>query len=379
VLLEELKMRKIVVIILAFWLLYFACSKNTGSSQNLTENSNANSNSLKKYDDSLAQETEPMFFEAYPPSRVEAMEAEEQSLNQIKSNTDALTYQSFRSGQKIWNPGQTVTVAFNGGSFELRQQIENAVKAWTNVTNIKFDFRNPSQSSTFREWTTFDSAYRADIRIAFESQDQSGFYWSAIGKESIRDFCNPNSIARSCYFPNQSSMNLGGFTTNLPNDWEATVLHEFGHALGFLHEHQSFSGTCENEFNWDRVYSYFAGQDPPWDKTKVDFNLKKFTRETDMIFSEFDKKSIMKYYFQRWMFADINVSRQSGCYSDLNLTLSEQDKIAAADAYPRSSASIQKVINERVKSSKIVLKIKNLPTTIKKEINENIKVIKNQK
>ena len=46
-------------------------------------------------------------------------------------------------------------------------------------------------------------------------------------------------------------MNLGGFTEELPDDWEATVLHEFGHAIGFLHEHQSLNSTCEEEFRWD--------------------------------------------------------------------------------------------------------------------------------
>lgn len=42
--------------------------------------------------------------------------------------------------------------------------------------------------------------------------------------------------------PGQASMNLAGFDIALPADWQAVVRHEFGHALGFEHEHQSPAG-----------------------------------------------------------------------------------------------------------------------------------------
>jgi hypothetical protein len=46
-------------------------------------------------------------------------------------------------------------------------------------------------------------------------------------------------------------MNFGGFAVSLPQDWAATVLHEFGHALGLQHEHQHPVGGCDLDFRWE--------------------------------------------------------------------------------------------------------------------------------
>jgi hypothetical protein len=115
-----------------------------------------------------------------------------------------------------------VTVAFSGGSPELRARIEGAANEWTEYCNLKFDFR---QHGKFQEWSASDQKYKAEIRIAF---DRKG-YWSALGDESARG---------EPYLPNQPSMNSEGFPTSPPNDLPTLVQHEFGHAIGFQHEHQ---------------------------------------------------------------------------------------------------------------------------------------------
>ena len=58
----------------------------------------------------------------------------------------------------------------------------------------------------------------------------------------------------------EASMNFGGFAQGPPPGWEATVLHEFGHALGFQHEHQLPVGGCDLEFRWEDDPGY---QPPP--------------------------------------------------------------------------------------------------------------------
>ena len=54
----------------------------------------------------------------------------------------------------------------------------------------------------------------------------------------------------------QRSLNLGGFAIQKPQNWMGVVRHEFLHALGFEHEHQSPVSVCETEFRWDDDSGY---------------------------------------------------------------------------------------------------------------------------
>ena len=50
--------------------------------------------------------------------------------------------------------------------------------------------------------------------------------------------------------------------------------HEFGHALGLHHEHQSPATTCNEEFDWDYIYKAFGEPPDGWDKQTVDNNMR---------------------------------------------------------------------------------------------------------
>lgn len=137
---------------------------------------------------------------------------------------------------KRWTRGQTVVVAFRGGSDELYGRIAATASEWMRHGNIRLEFKDP-QTSAFYQWSLADRGFTTQIRVSF---DQTG-YWSLIGTDSVNA-----AITRS----GTASMNFGGFAQRLPQDWSATVLHEFGHALGFQHEHQHPTGVCEAEFRW---------------------------------------------------------------------------------------------------------------------------------
>jgi hypothetical protein len=256
-----------------------------------------------------------------------------------------------------WRPGSTVSVAFHGGSKELRGRIADAAHKWI-ALGLGITFRFKDAKGDFVEWHPSDTAYAADIRIAFTPD--SG-YWSLLGRDSTTP-----AIAS----PGQQSMNFDGFDAEMPDDWETTVLHEFGHALGFEHEHQSPIDGCDNEFIWDDephyhpttddygqfvpdaagrrpgVYRYLGGPPNRWDKARVDDNLRALKASSAFDISAFDAKSIMKYYFPAFMFRTRTASK---CYTGAEATrISDVDAAGARGEYPDDAAGVDKVLNERL-------------------------------
>jgi hypothetical protein len=92
----------------------------------------------------------------------------------------------------------------------------------------------------------------------------------------------------------EPTMNFGWFTPATPNDeLQRVVLHEFGHALGMIHEHQSPSA----DIPWDReaVYEYYAGPPNYWSREQVDHNIFARYSHDQTNASLFDPASIMLY------------------------------------------------------------------------------------
>lgn len=271
----------------------------------------------------------------------------------IETHTRLLANQQYDQGQLQavvetllrWDPGDTITVAFLGGDAELHAKIRDAANEWTEHANLTFDFE--TAPGVFRTWSRDDTAYAADIRIGFDRVFQPG-YWSIVGRNSVE----PNVVS-----PAQASMNYGGFDVRLPADYAATVLHEFGHALGLHHEHASPNGGCDNEFRFNDdpgyqrttdaegrfiedaqgrrpgIYTVLSGPPNRWPKDKVDRNLRQLPRSSAYEAGPFDVSSIMKYYFADWMFVR---GASSVCFSEKNVTLSDGDIVGIKKAYPLS-------------------------------------------
>lgn len=260
---------------------------------------------------------------------------------------------------QLWAPGKQLRVAFRGGTPTLHAEIADAAKTWLPHGNIALDFGIDSATGTFRSWSPDDTQYRAEIRISF---DQPG-YWSVVGNDSINRFIR---------LPGEASMNLAGFDmVGIPPNGHATIIHEFGHALGFKHEHQSPKGGCESEFRFeddpgyvpipdDRgrflpdsagrrpgLYTYLAGYPNFWTAEMVDHNLRQLRgRESaaPWILSSFDRLSIMMYSFSADFFRS---GAASHCFTPPNTTLSEQDKRGLAVAYPAADAAVAATLTER--------------------------------
>lgn len=245
---------------------------------------------------------------------------------------------------RLWRPGQTVTVAFRGGSERMRKQVADLASEWCRYGNLKLDFGYDGKTGKYREWSPEDKQFAADIRVAFENAG----HWSLIGTMSS----DPEIIP-----PGEASMNLDAEYED-PAWLIAAIRHEFGHALGFLHEHQHPLGQCNDEFKWqddpgyvptkDRygtfiadasgkrpgLYTYMSGAPNGWDKEMVDHNMRYLadTRAYGGMFAgPVDRTSIMHYTFPDTFFKS---GDRSKCYCPPNFALSAKDQKGMNVCYP---------------------------------------------
>ena len=129
--------------------------------------------------------------------------------------------------EKMWNPGQLLRVRMTGGSAIVRSKVRHYAEEWTKYANIRFQF--------------VDDASEAEIKVHFKQGEGS---WSVVGRDALLVGLN---------FP---TMNFGWLDDNTTDmEFSRTVLHEFGHALGLIHEHQSPAAGIQ----WDKekVYKFF--------------------------------------------------------------------------------------------------------------------------
>jgi hypothetical protein len=206
---------------------------------------------------------------------------------------------------KKWENLHNLRCRFLDGDSNQQERVIAKAKIWEKYANLKI---------------SFGEDVNAEVRISFSADPGS---WSAIGTDCLD----------ASFFPlHQPTMNFGWLRDDTDDDeYERVVVHEFGHALGCIHEHQS--PTEQLKWNKAAVYKAFSGSPNFWSKTDIDHNILQKYSPKGINATLFDPDSIMLYQFDASLFTDHKGTK-------LNKHLSPMDEKMIASMYPHSPASV---------------------------------------
>lgn len=196
---------------------------------------------------------------------------------------------------RLWVNGTVLRYAFvDTPDVETASVIESAADEWMKHANIQF--------------VHTDSLADADIRIGFS--DGQGT-WSFVGRDNLR-------LAAS----GDPTMNFGWDITK-PGG-RITVLHEFGHVLGLVHEHQN--PTAREIWDIDEVIAFFSAPPNLWPATRIENNILSSSASYPCS-RPFDRTSVMMYAFDAKLFKDKRAIEKP-------TNISASDKSCIAEMYP---------------------------------------------
>ena len=251
-----------------------------------------------------------------------------EKLHQHKSKQNKLAAAFW--AQKIWPQGSKIRIAFLGdgnnvprtskeelvakyGGGEPPDPLQAQINSETIPNLIKLIVRERIKPLTNLDIDFVNNPSQANVRISFNTEAGA---WSYVGTDHL-NVTNDN----------QGTMNFGWF--DIP-----TCIHEFGHMLGMIHEHQNPRGKT---IQWDKKKVInWARQTQGWDENKTNTNIIQKYDVNTINGSNFDPCSIMLYFFP-------------GSLTINNVGSKQNLRLSATDV-----EWITKVYNNRIESPKIL-------------------------
>jgi serralysin len=196
-----------------------------------------------------------------------------------------------------WPARTTISAKFIDGDPDLQRRVKTVAERWTAITNLRFDFRNSGDT---------------DIRIAFI---QGAGSWSYLGTQC-------RNIPQ-----NKPTMNFGWLTPKSSDlEVQSVVLHEFGHAVGLIHEHQNPKAGIQ--WNRDAVIRDLSGPPNNWSLETIESNMFAKNSMSDVTATDTDPTSIMMYMIPKSWTLD-------GFSAGQNDDLSQKDIALVKSVYPQ--------------------------------------------
>jgi serralysin len=196
-------------------------------------------------------------------------------------------------------PGEIIKVSFLDGDPAIQDKVKQAAQAWTAplMANLTLQF--------------IKQKTKGDIRISFKYEGS----WSVIG-----------TTCRHVTPKSRPTMNFGWLDQNSTDEEiRSVVLHEFGHALGLIHEHQNPGGKIN--WNRDQIIKELSGPPNYWSLEVIEANMFEPYGKLETNFTELDPASIMMYPIPaRWT--------TDGFSTGLNTDLSPMDRQFIREQYP---------------------------------------------
>lgn len=228
---------------------------------------------------------------------------------------------------KTWEPGSTLKVCFYEGGGSIRKLILSHADEWARHGNLTFDGGYPPD---FRSCAPNDGAV---IRISFRLPNYASFVGTDALYHAARD--QPTMALRDFDFLDLSSEDARLFI-----QW--ITLHEFGHAIGFEHEHQHPASVCEEQFDKAAIMRRVGWTDAEYEENIPRLTPSSILPITDeglrsrviqngdsVAITKYDPESIMHYSLYPSDFKQ----PPGSCYVPQVYELSDRDKLAVRYAY----------------------------------------------
>jgi len=218
----------------------------------------------------------------------------------------------------LWEPNSTLKVGFDFSDYcvpsNLRSEFINQILAiageWSLHGSIQLTYEKNKSN--------------CDIVIGFKSH--KGTY-SYLGTDSLILISKGKNSMNIDPTWVSSLWDLDKESTNFYRIYtQHAIKHEFGHALGFIHEHQ----RADRPFHWDKEWMR-ANFDqlglPTWASVRSNYIIKEDM--VNLTYGNYDFKSIMNY---DWV-ADATIEKIASNLEDI-LNISNKDKNQMEVLYP---------------------------------------------
>ena len=252
------------------------------------------------------------------------------TMNIVDHSNSALRAAFYKT--KLWNNNDTITISFFSGNNDINYTPIKLLKKKGKIDPLEEKIRklNPRDAvkliimERIQPFVGLKLKFveaNGAVRIAFIPKIGS---WSLIGTDCLSTQ------------PSKQTMNFAWLDA-------ATVIHEFGHAIGMIHEHQNPRGNTI-QWNVPKVLQW-AKETQGWSKEMTMSNIINKYKNDQLNGSKFDSKSIMLYFFP----ASLTLNNKG---TSMNIRLSYIDVLWMNKSY--SNAMNIKSIYEKMYNTKVI-------------------------